>query len=118
VALEKGILMGLVGQGDRDTMENMLWSVIRHPQLERFFCDEVKVKTEAEILTPEGSFYRPDRVVFDGDCVTILDYKSGKPKKSHADQLITYASYIQEMGYRQIKRSLVYLEPEIEIVNV
>ena len=117
-ALEKGILMGLVGQGDRDTMENMLWSVIRHPQLERFFCDEVKVKTEAEILTPEGSFYRPDRVVFDGDCVTILDYKSGKPKKSHADQLITYASYIQEMGYRQIKRSLVYLEPEIEIVNV
>ena len=117
-ALQKGILMGLVEQEDSDNLGNLLWSVIRNPQLERYFSEDVQVKTEAEILVPEGSFYRPDRVVFDGDSVTILDYKSGKQKESHADQLITYAGYIGEMGYQQIKRTLVYLEPEVRVVEV
>jgi hypothetical protein len=118
MALEKGTLTGLIEHGERDKMEKILLSVINNPQLERFFSDEVKVKTEAEILVPEGSFYRPDRVVFDGDSVTILDYKSGKRKESHADQLITYASYIAEMGCSQINRTLVYLDPEVQVVHV
>jgi RecB family exonuclease len=95
-----------------------LWQVILHPQLERYFSPEVAVKTEAEILIPEGSFYRPDRVVFDGDRVTILDYKTGKPRESHAEQIRTYAGHIAAMGYSQIDRALVYLEPEVHVVNV
>ncbi|MEI7499474.1 MAG: UvrD-helicase domain-containing protein [Bacteroidota bacterium] len=118
LALEKGILTGLIEHHDRDNMEKILWSVVTNPLLERFFSDQVKVKTEAEIITPQGSFYRPDRVVFDGDSVTIIDYKSGKRNDRHADQLITYAGYIADMGYKQIERALVYLEPEVQVVNV
>ncbi len=117
-ALKKGILTGLIEVGDLDHVEKILESVVHHPQLERFFCDEVTVKTEAEILGHEGSFYRPDRVVFDGDCVTILDYKSGISRESHAEQLITYAGYIMQMGYHQVNRILVYLEPEVQVVMV
>ncbi len=118
VALEKGTLTGLIEKDDQANLENILWSVIHHQQLERYFSPEVAVKTEAEILIPEGSFYRPDRVVFDGDRVTILDYKTGKPRESHAGQLITYAGHIAAMGYSQIDRVLVYLEPEVHVVYV
>jgi len=117
-ALEKGTLTGLIEQDDRENLKEILWSVIHHPQLERYFSPEVAVKTEAEILIPEGSFYRPDRVVFDGDRVTILDYKTGKPRESHAEQIRTYAGHIAAMGYSQINRALVYLEPEVHVVNV
>ena len=92
--------------------------MIRDPKLERFFSDQVIVKTEAEILTPEGAFYRPDRVVFDGTRVTILDYKSGKPRRDHNEQLTRYAGYIAGMGYADIQKVLVYLEPDVMVVEV
>lgn len=118
VALEKGILTGLIEKGDVEKTGELLGSVIRNPELQRFFSEEVVVKTEAEILTPEGTFYRPDRVIFDGDCVTVIDYKTGNPRKSHAGQLINYASHLASMGYNRIDRMLIYLGPEIKIVNV
>jgi hypothetical protein len=86
--------------------------------LTRLFSDQVRVKTEAEILLPEGSFYRPDRIVFDNNQVTILDYKSGKPHVNHGEQLKKYAGYIAEMGYSNIRRALVYLEPKVKVVEV
>ncbi len=117
-ALVRATTTGLIGNEDCENAEKILRSVIGDPRLSRMFCVEVRVKTEAEILLPEGSFYRPDRVVFDGDKVTILDYKSGKPREEHKDQLIRYAGYLEEMGYRQISRTLVYLEPQVMVVEV
>ena len=116
-ALEKATLTGFIENSDREKMEKILNSVIHDPRISRFFSDDVKVKTEAEILLPQGSFYRPDRIVFDDDLVTVLDYKSGSRRESHAEQLIRYAGYLAEMGYRRIDRKLVYLEPVIEVVS-
>jgi ATP-dependent exoDNAse (exonuclease V) beta subunit len=116
--LDKACLSGLIELGERNGIEKILQSVIAHPLLERYFSNEVKVKNEAEILLPEGSFYRPDRIVFDHDCVTVIDFKSGKPNAKHAEQLIKYAGYIGEMGYGRIVRLLVYLEPEVGVVEV
>ncbi|MDP1621124.1 MAG: UvrD-helicase domain-containing protein [Bacteroidales bacterium] len=118
VALEKAALTGLIENGEREDIERILLSVVSEPTLSRFFSDQVKVKTEAEILLPEGLFYRPDRIVFDNDRVTILDYKSGKPNAKHGEQLIRYAGYIEDMGYVDVKRVLVYLEPDLRVVEV
>ena len=117
-ALAKATVTGLIGNEDCENVERMLQSVICDLGLSHLFSDRVRVKTEAEILLPQGSFYRPDRVVFDGDLVTILDYKSGKPREEHKDQLIRYAGYLEEMGYLQIRRALVYLEPVVAVVEV
>ena len=116
--LEKASLTGLIDNSERENVEKILWSVISHPLLVKLFSDQVKVKMEAEILLPEGSFYRPDRVVFDLDRVTILDYKSGKPNDKHAEQLIKYSGYIEQMGYKNIHRVLVYLDPQVRVVKV
>ena len=116
--LEKASLTGLIENKEREIVKKILESVVTNPLLARFFSDQVRVKTEAEILLPEGSFYRPDRVVFDHDRVTILDYKSGKPGARHGDQLILYAGYIEKMGYKNIHRVLVYLDPVVKVVVV
>ena len=117
-ALRKAYQTGLIENGDHEIPEKMIRSIIHDPRLSRLFSEEVTVKNEAEILLPEGSFYRPDRIVFDGDQVTIIDYKSGKPRDDHGEQLIMYAGYIAEMGYKKIRRALVYLEPELSVVDV
>lgn len=117
-AIEKASLAGLIMNSDLGKVEEILLSVVSNPLLSRLFSDEVKVRTEAEILCPEGSFYRPDRVVFDKEFVTILDYKTGKPNSKHGDQLLKYAGYIGEMGYRKIKCMLVYLDDDVRVVEV
>lgn len=117
-ALVKASLSGLMDHSDRAEVEKILWSVIRDPLLERLFSGQVRVKTEAEILLPEGSFYRPDRVVFDGSRVIILDFKTGKQRAEHAEQLVKYASHINDMGYENIQRLLVYLDPEVMVAEV
>jgi ATP-dependent exoDNAse (exonuclease V) beta subunit len=117
-AIEKASLAGLIMNSDLGKVEKILLSVVSNPLLSRLFSDEVKVRTEVEILLPEGSFYRPDRVVFDKEFVTILDYKTGKPNSKHGDQLLKYAGYIGDMGYRNIKCLLVYLGDDLSVVEV
>ncbi len=117
-AVEKGSLAGLIENTECEKIERILTSVITDPGLSRLFSDQVRVKTEAEILLPQGSFYRPDRVTFDDNHVTILDYKTGLPNLKHAEQLKKYAGYIEEMGHENVKRILVYLNPEVKVVEV
>ena len=117
-AVGKASITGLIDNTDRETLEKNLLSVVLDPRLERYFSEEVIVKTEAEILLPGGAFNRPDRVVFDGDLVTILDYKSGKPMEEHKEQMLKYAGYLTEMGYKKITRILVYLDQELSVVEV
>ncbi len=117
-AIGKARTAGLIENRDVESTEKILWSVIHDPRLSGLFSEQVTVKTEAELLLPQGSFYRPDRVVFDGDQVTIIDYKSGKRREYHEEQLIRYAGHIAEMGYINIRTALVYLNPEIDVVEV
>jgi ATP-dependent exoDNAse (exonuclease V) beta subunit len=116
--IKKAVLTGLLSNDEVDKVRALLMSVISDPELARLFSDEVSVKTEAEILLPEGSFYRPDRVVFDNEKVTVMDYKTGVQSEKHGEQLKRYAGYISEMGYTNIHRVLVYLEPDVRVVAV
>ncbi|MFZ4520357.1 MAG: UvrD-helicase domain-containing protein [Bacteroidales bacterium] len=116
-AIEKALATGLMENDERNLIKQILYSITSNELLIRYFSNEVTVKTEAEILLPQGSFYRPDRVVFDHDRLTIIDYKSGKPNPKHGDQLIRYAGYTEEMGYVNVHRVLVYLDP-LKVVEV
>ena len=55
---------------------------------------------------------RPDRVVIDDETQTvyIIDYKTGMPKDSHHAQISNYAQQFSDMGYKDIKKILVYTE--------
>jgi len=109
---------GLISSEEVQVVSDVLRSVVSHPLLERLFSNEVRVRTEAEILLPGGAFFRPDRVVFDGDQIAIVDYKTGRPNPQHREQLESYAGSLREMGHRWIRKLLVYLEPEIDVVEV
>ena len=117
-ALRRAVTTGLMEVAEVERLSATLLSVIQHPDLEECFSVKVKIKTEPEILLPQGTFYRPDRVAIIDGKVIIVDYKTGKQRPEHAMQLIKYAGYVTEIGYKTIKCLLVYLEPEVKVIEI
>ncbi len=75
-----------------------------------WFSRDVKVWTEQEILQPDGSFYRPDRVIEAGGEVVVVDYKFGRVERaSYKKQVNTYVSLIAEMGYPRVSGFIWYV---------
>ena len=116
-ALDAAVFSGLIRVQEREEIEQVILPVFNHPLLSRLFSEKVKVRTEAEILVRGGSFYRPDRVVFDEEEVFVVDYKTGKQNDHHRTQLNQYAALIEEMGYKKVHRVLVYLEPKLNVIR-
>ncbi|HLG04317.1 MAG TPA: UvrD-helicase domain-containing protein [Bacteroidia bacterium] len=80
------------------------------PELALCFAAGAKIRRESEILLPEGTVLRPDRVVeLDGKTI-IVDYKTGAQDQKHKHQLNRYAEALREMGYQSVERKLVYTE--------
>ena len=68
----------------------------------------MEVRAEKEILIETGESYIPDRLVFNGKEVTIIDYKTGDKKTEHQKQIQNYANALKNMGYRVVETDLIY----------
>ena len=54
---------------------------------------------------------RPDKLVFLDNQTIIIDYKTGKENtKKYFNQLLKYQNALQDMGYKNIKMLLVYID--------
>tara|TARA_B100001093_G_scaffold520352_1_gene614970 strand:- start:9900 stop:12965 length:3066 start_codon:yes stop_codon:yes gene_type:complete len=80
----------------------------------RYFEHNWVVRTEKEILMPDGKTYIPDRLLFHkkSDEVVVIDYKTGKVKKEHESQILNYAKALSNMGYNNIKKVLIYVNKD------
>jgi len=101
-----------------EEMKHILNTVVSHPELERFFSGRTGIRTESEIILPDGSVLRPDRVILADNEVVIIDYKTGKPLPAHAAQLGEYAGILKELGYENIRKLLVYVDEEVMVEEV
>lgn len=73
---------------------------------------------ERDIILVDGSIYRPDKVIIDGDRAIIVDYKSGGRKSEHTEQIRSYGEILRKMGYKHIEMNLFYLNDlKIETVS-
>ena len=109
--INKGLLLKKESQGMRD----MIDKIVNHSDMSTYFQPDRIVMNEREILTMNHQILIPDRLVFDGDLVTIIDYKTGKPKKEHEQQINNYALVLQEMDFKIHEKLLVYINKSIEV---
>lgn len=108
---------GMLPEKEYPAIKEKVIEVVDHPELKLFFSKEAKVRSEADVLAPDGKIIRPDRFVVIGDTAFIIDYKTGKEEEKHKQQLISYNRIISQMGYSQIRNVLVYIDKEIKVVN-
>jgi ATP-dependent exoDNAse (exonuclease V) beta subunit len=110
---EKMVFEGLIQHEQTEELMHKVNLVLTHPALSSFFRSDVDVRSESELLMPDGTIYRPDRVVISSNKAVILEYKTGKPKPEHREQVDAYAEVLGRMGYSPIRKLLIYLDNNI-----
>ncbi|GAB5565294.1 MAG: UvrD-helicase domain-containing protein [Winogradskyella sp.] len=113
----------LISQGDISTpqisdIRPLVENVINHPRLNSFFSGVSEVFNERDIITKDSVIIRPDRLNIKDNEVSIIDYKTGNHQTSHNNQINDYAFIINSMGYKIDKKLLVYINENVEIVEV
>ena len=106
------------GEPSPAELEKEIQQIISHPDLAPYFSDGAVVYRERDIINPGGEVLRPDRLNFDGDKVTIIDYKTGKFQTSYEEQMEEYASILQAMDFKINRKILIYINEEVNITFV
>ncbi len=112
---------GVISDNDDILNRNTLSKLIRkrindnpHDMVNRWFSKDVEVFNECAIISPDPETgaareLRPDRVVKDGDRMTVIDFKFGKPAERYKSQVRTYMTLLQDMGYHDVEGYLWYI---------
>lgn len=117
--IETYIIRGVIANTQAQEIKKMLTKIIKHPKLENYYQQNITIFNEREILSVTGEIIIPDRMIInDNNEAIIIDYKTGKPDKKYHDQLNNYGSIIEQLGYKVIKKLLVYLGENIVIDKV
>ncbi len=110
---------GLISYDDARKIGVLIYKVVKHPELEQYYKDDVVVFNEREITTMDNEIVIPDRLVFNAkNEVTLIDYKTGKPSKRYHQQLLQYEKALKAMHLKVIKKLLIYINEEITIAEI
>ena len=110
--------MGKITQEEVAHYSHLVKNVVEHPQLKPFFREGIKVYNEKDILIPQKSFIRPDRIVKNDQGWIVIDYKTGKQHPNHDRQIKQYAMVLEEMTSEKSNCFLVYLGQMITVKSV
>ncbi|HKJ47471.1 MAG TPA: UvrD-helicase domain-containing protein [Christiangramia sp.] len=114
-ALEWAVNSGLITESSKREISEIVNSIISHPELNQFYKPGVKNLNEKELITKSGKRLRPDRLNFEKNKVSIIDYKTGGFVDTHKMQVSEYANALQDMGYVIDKCLLIYTNNPIII---
>lgn len=99
---------------DRDTLRATIANRLSTPEVRRWFDPHWQVFNECAILTYDDEAERvverrPDRVIYDGHEMVVIDFKTGAESPKHQQQVQQYMSLLTEMGYPQVSGYLWYI---------
>lgn len=109
-AVEKVYLDGKIGLAEKKSILRDIEQIFNNNQIKSWFSKDWKVLNEKDIIMPDGSVRRPDRVIVKDKCAIIVDYKFGvSERKEYLDQIKEYGTLLKEMGYDNIKSYVWYI---------
>lgn len=115
--LDKLLKQGSITDSNRSTYASEIFQLLEQPAFAPYFEKGLKVKTECDLLTPDGKTFRPDRVVYFDEYIKVIDFKTGQALEKHKDQLKNYISLLQQAEHKKVTGSLIYIK-DLEEVEV
>ena len=94
-----------------------LHKLFQHKDLQDLYNAE-EFFNERDFVAPDGSLFRPDRLVKIQDKWVLMDYKTGEPKKKYENQLNNYAKFLTDLGMPVSKKLLIFLDQEEGVVEI
>ena len=99
----------------KERIENLLRKRLNSELVSDWFSNRWTVMNECNLLyyDEEGKVCeeRPDRVLLGNDELVVIDFKFGKPKPEHHEQVKRYMTQLRQMNYHNIKGYLWYVYP-------
>jgi hypothetical protein len=89
---------------------SLIDDLFKDSKVQGFFKKKNLAFKEVDLLCPDGSIVRPDRVNRVGDALQVIDFKTGKSKPEHDEQIARYKQTLQSMGHQVTEGVLIYLE--------
>jgi ATP-dependent exoDNAse (exonuclease V) beta subunit len=119
LAINKAIENGLITILQKDIVYNVIIEIVNHHELIEHFAEGNEVLNEKTIIQKEAGTIKPDRIVINkAKEVFLLDYKTGLPNPKYKYQLENYQIAIEKMGFKVLKKVLVYIGLEINVVHL
>ncbi len=109
---------GIIRKDDENEVSAVIHKLLNHEVAGSFFKEGIKAKNEAEILLPDGHLFRPDRIIFEENDLIIIDYKTGKLENKHKHQISGYAKSLADMGYENIRKVLIYINEDVQVMEL
>jgi ATP-dependent exoDNAse (exonuclease V) beta subunit len=104
----------LHGRSDSSTYKarllNDLDKILSDSTASAWFDHNATLLCEREIIAGDGTTLRPDRVIVRADRVVVVDYKTGKESRKHADQVMHYKNQLQNIYQLPVEGFLLYTE--------
>ncbi|WP_281323104.1 UvrD-helicase domain-containing protein [Flavobacterium aestivum] len=119
LAIAKAIENGLITTLQKEVVYSTIIEILNHQELTEHFAEGNEVLNEKTIIQKEGGVIKPDRMVINkAKEVFLLDYKTGLPNAKYHRQLENYQNAIEKMGYKVVKKALVYIGVNIDVVHL
>ncbi|PXY44879.1 UvrD-helicase domain-containing protein [Flavobacterium hydrophilum] len=119
LAITKAIENGLITYSQKEIVFKTLQEIVNHPEISICFDGENTVLNEQTIVQKQGKTLKPDRVVLTRNMEAyLLDYKTGVKNPKYMHQIQEYQNAVEDLGYKVLKRALVYIGTEIDVVNL
>ncbi|MFH6966273.1 UvrD-helicase domain-containing protein [Flavobacterium sp. FlaQc-28] len=119
LAVTKAIENGLITIEQQEAVLKTLLEIVNHPELSVCFDGENHILNEQTIVQKEGKILKPDRIVLTKDKKAfLLDYKTGAVNSKYKLQIQEYQDAVEDLGYKVLKKALVYIGTEIDVVNL
>ena len=119
LAITKAIENGLITYDQKEIVYTTLLEIVNHPEISICFDGNIKVLNEQTIVQKYGKTLKPDRIIItENNEAYLLDYKTGLPNPKYTKQIQEYQEAIEDLGYKVLKKVLVYIGTEIDIVNL
>lgn len=116
--LQNIINSGLIPKNESEEIRKLILKIVNHNQLKDYFSKDYKSINERDFVNELGEVYRPDRISYQKNIATIIDYKTGNIQEEHVYQINSYAENLQKNGFEIKEKLLVYIGEEIEVKEI
>ena len=115
-ALNRFYELGFISLDIKKVYEKKIFEIINHPDLKKYYNNNLVSYNEREIISKNGYVVIPDRLVFLTDLdLVIIDYKTGAEDISHVNQLEKYQAMLEEMDFNVNNKIIIYIAEKIKI---
>ena len=112
-AVDEAVNSG-VYSGDISVIINQIKDIISSVSDYEWFNEDSLILNERDIIKPNGSICRPDRLVIKGETAIVIDYKFGNYNEEsmminkYKRQIAEYTKLLYDLGYSDVKSFIWY----------